>query len=164
FINPVAWQDAGGSVAYFVYGGRGHVPDWMVKGGAYYRFVTDHLGSVRRVVNVETGTVAQAVIAATLPSAVAPSMSPPSTGCCGWCPFFKECVAADSWLCPNDSKTSSRLRRFKIRKSNQPKGKLGMGSAVGHHGDTHRRVAPGKTPTNVAGRLGDALALRGPAR
>ncbi|MEQ8820334.1 MAG: hypothetical protein RLY93_08815, partial [Sumerlaeia bacterium] len=47
FINPVAWQDAGGSVAYFVYGGRGHVPDWMVKGGAYYRFVTDHLGSVR---------------------------------------------------------------------------------------------------------------------
>ena len=33
----------------------------MVKGDSTYRFITDHLGSVRLVVNVETGTIAQRI-------------------------------------------------------------------------------------------------------
>lgn len=48
-------------VATFAYGTRLNVPDYMVKGGNTYRFVVDHLGSVRMVVNVADGTVAQQI-------------------------------------------------------------------------------------------------------
>ena len=36
-----------------------HVPDYMVRGGVTYRILRDHLGSVRLVVDVATGSVAQ---------------------------------------------------------------------------------------------------------
>jgi len=42
-----------------VYGTKGHVPDFMVKGDSTYWFITDHLGSVRLLVNVETGHITQ---------------------------------------------------------------------------------------------------------
>ncbi|HSN99430.1 MAG TPA: RHS repeat-associated core domain-containing protein, partial [Candidatus Nanopelagicales bacterium] len=45
----------------FVYGERVNVPDAMIKGGATYRLVTDHLGSVRLVVDAATGVVAQRI-------------------------------------------------------------------------------------------------------
>ncbi len=58
--QPVAELDGQGDVvARFVYGSRGHVPDYMVKGGTTYRLVTDHLGSVRLVVDASTGQVVQ---------------------------------------------------------------------------------------------------------
>jgi hypothetical protein len=42
--------------ARVVYGSRAHVPDAMVMtDGTVYRFITDHLGSVRLVVNAATG-------------------------------------------------------------------------------------------------------------
>jgi RHS repeat-associated protein len=46
-------------VARFVYGERVNVPELMVRGGATYRLLTDAIGSVRLVVDVATGTVAQ---------------------------------------------------------------------------------------------------------
>jgi RHS repeat-associated protein len=52
---------AGNVVSRFVYGTRINVPDYMVKGGATYRIVTDHLGSPRLVVNATTGQIAQRV-------------------------------------------------------------------------------------------------------
>ena len=59
-LNPVAELDATGNVvARFIYGTTYHAPDVMMKGGATYRVVTDHLGSVRLLVDVATGTVAQ---------------------------------------------------------------------------------------------------------
>lgn len=59
-LNPVAELDGQGNVvARFVYGSRGHVPDYMVKGGNTYRIVSDHLGSVRAVVDTVTGDVVQ---------------------------------------------------------------------------------------------------------
>jgi RHS repeat-associated protein len=59
-LEPVAEVDAAGSVvARYVYGTRGHVPDYVVKGDSTYRIVSDHLGSVRLVVNVASGWVAQ---------------------------------------------------------------------------------------------------------
>jgi hypothetical protein len=59
-LNPVAELDGNGVVqAVFVYGTKGHVPDYMVKGGSKYRFVTDQLGSVRLVVRVSDGDIAQ---------------------------------------------------------------------------------------------------------
>ena len=48
-------------VAQYVYGTRGHVPDYVVKGDSPYRLVTDQLGSVRAVVNAATGTVAERI-------------------------------------------------------------------------------------------------------
>ncbi|MBK6780860.1 MAG: RHS repeat-associated core domain-containing protein [Gemmatimonadetes bacterium] len=59
-LNPIAELDSAGAlVSRFVYGSRGNVPDYLVRGGAVYRLVTDHLGSVRAVVDTATGAVAQ---------------------------------------------------------------------------------------------------------
>ncbi|MFZ5724648.1 MAG: RHS repeat-associated core domain-containing protein [Pseudomonadota bacterium] len=46
-------------VSRFVYGTKINVPEYMVKSGTTYRIVTDHLGSVRLVVDIATGTIAQ---------------------------------------------------------------------------------------------------------
>jgi len=59
-IGPAAEIDASGNVVTrFVYGTRPNVPDYMVRGGVTYRFVTDRLGTVRMVVDVASGTSAQ---------------------------------------------------------------------------------------------------------
>jgi RHS repeat-associated protein len=59
-LNPVAELDgAGAVVSRFVYGTRLNVPDYVVRGSSVYRYVTDHLGSVRVVVDTATGAVAQ---------------------------------------------------------------------------------------------------------
>ncbi|MBP6669029.1 MAG: hypothetical protein KA180_06240 [Gemmatimonadales bacterium] len=61
-LNPVAELDSAGAVvSRFVYGTRSNVPDYMLKGGSVYRLVTDHLGSVRLVVDTATGAVAQQI-------------------------------------------------------------------------------------------------------
>ncbi|MBI3071808.1 MAG: hypothetical protein HYY84_06720 [Deltaproteobacteria bacterium] len=52
-------DSAGAVVSRFVYATQANVPDLMVKGGATYRLLHDHLGSVRLVVNTATGTIAQ---------------------------------------------------------------------------------------------------------
>ena len=36
-----------------------NVPDYMTKNGTTYRIISDHLGSVRLVVNTQTGDIAQ---------------------------------------------------------------------------------------------------------
>ena len=43
----------------FVYGTKAYVPDYMIKGGITYRIISDHLGSVRLVINTGDGSVAQ---------------------------------------------------------------------------------------------------------
>ena len=59
-LQVIAELDGGGAVvSRFVYGSRRQVPDYMVKGGESYRVLSDHLGSVRMVVNVESGEVVQ---------------------------------------------------------------------------------------------------------
>ncbi len=59
-INPVAELDAQGQItSLFVYGERIQVPSYMVKAGQTYKIVTDHLGSPRLVINVDTGVIAQ---------------------------------------------------------------------------------------------------------
>jgi RHS repeat-associated protein len=61
-LEPVAELDGTGAlVSRFVYASKAHVPDYMVKGGVTYRIVSDHLGSVRLVVNAATGVVAQQI-------------------------------------------------------------------------------------------------------
>jgi len=59
-LNPVAELDGSGAVvARFVYGTKPNVPDYMLKDGLTYRYVTDQLGSVRLLVDAATGTIAQ---------------------------------------------------------------------------------------------------------
>jgi RHS repeat-associated protein len=59
-LAPVAELDGAGQVvSRFVYGTRVNVPEYMEKGGARYRLITDYLGSVRLVVNASTGAVSQ---------------------------------------------------------------------------------------------------------
>ena len=50
---------AGNVVARFVYTTGANVPALLVKGGATYRILTDHVGSPRVVVDAATGVVAQ---------------------------------------------------------------------------------------------------------
>lgn len=58
--RPVAELDSsGGIVSRFVYGARAAAPEYLIRGTATYRLITDHLGSVRLVVNTATGEVAQ---------------------------------------------------------------------------------------------------------
>ncbi len=60
-INPIAELDSLGNISSrFVYGSKGHVPDYMIKNGVTYSLVTDHLGSVRLVVDA-TGNVVQSI-------------------------------------------------------------------------------------------------------
>ena len=59
-LQPVAELDGSGAiVSRFVYGKGINVPDYLIKGSATYRIVTDHLGSPRLVVNMATGVIAQ---------------------------------------------------------------------------------------------------------
>jgi RHS repeat-associated protein len=61
-LRVVAELDGTGAmVSRFVYASLDHVPDYMVKGSTTYRLLTDHLGSVRLVVNTSTGMVVQAL-------------------------------------------------------------------------------------------------------
>ncbi|MBJ7520003.1 MAG: DNRLRE domain-containing protein [Solirubrobacteraceae bacterium] len=61
-IGPVAELNPDNTVrSRFVYGTRSYVPDFMIRDGVTYQYVTDELGSVRRVVNTASGVVAQAV-------------------------------------------------------------------------------------------------------
>jgi len=46
-------------VSRFVYTTSENVPEYMVKAGVVYSIVTDHLGSVRLIVNTATGTFTQ---------------------------------------------------------------------------------------------------------
>jgi RHS repeat-associated protein len=59
-LKPLAELDGGNNVvSRFIYGSKESVPDYLVKGAVTYRIISDHLGSVRLVVNVATGVIAQ---------------------------------------------------------------------------------------------------------
>ncbi|MDH4183076.1 MAG: RHS repeat-associated core domain-containing protein [Nitrospinota bacterium] len=59
-MDPVAELDcAGNVVSRFVHASKGHVPDYMANGGVYYRIISDHLGSVRLVINKLDNFIAQ---------------------------------------------------------------------------------------------------------
>lgn len=57
-LRPVAEITSAGVFSHFVYAGAG-APSFMLRAGVPFRFVKDHLGSVRLVVNATTGAVAQ---------------------------------------------------------------------------------------------------------
>jgi RHS repeat-associated protein len=59
-LGVVAELDQTGTmVSRFVYGSMPNVPDYMIRDGISYRILSDHLGSVRLVVNAGDGTIVQ---------------------------------------------------------------------------------------------------------
>ncbi len=59
-LKPIAELDGSNQiVSRFVYATGANVPDFMIKGGATYRIIKDHLGSPRLVVDIATNTVIQ---------------------------------------------------------------------------------------------------------
>jgi RHS repeat-associated protein len=61
-LKPIAELDNSGAVlSRFVYAGGANVPAYLLKGGVTYRIITDHLGSVRLVVNSADGSVVQQI-------------------------------------------------------------------------------------------------------
>jgi RHS repeat-associated protein len=62
-LEPVAELDGSGAlVSRFVYASKPHVPDYMAQGSTTYRILSDHLGSVRLVVNTADPNPATAVV------------------------------------------------------------------------------------------------------
>ncbi len=61
-LNPVAELNPDGSIkSRFIYADKPNVPAYMVQGGKTYRILSDHLGSPRLVIDIETGEVAQRI-------------------------------------------------------------------------------------------------------
>ncbi len=59
-LEPVAETDGQGNrTATYIYADRANTPSYLLKGGNVYRVIADHLGSVRLVVDVADGTIAQ---------------------------------------------------------------------------------------------------------
>jgi len=55
-LNPIAEIDADGVETVFVYGTKINIPDYMIRNGHKYSIISDHLGSMRMIVD-EAGTV-----------------------------------------------------------------------------------------------------------
>jgi len=61
-LNPIAELDSVGNViSHFIYATRPNIPAYMIKQGIIYRIVSDQLGSVRLVINVNNGSIVQRI-------------------------------------------------------------------------------------------------------
>ncbi|MGD8782512.1 MAG: RHS repeat-associated core domain-containing protein [Ignavibacteria bacterium] len=61
-LNPVVEVDSAGNiVARYVYCSRINVPDYMIKNDTTYKVISDHLGSVRLIVNSLTNEIVQRI-------------------------------------------------------------------------------------------------------
>ncbi len=61
-LNPVVELDgAGNVVSRFVYADQPNVPAYMIREGATFRILSDHLGSPRLVINADDGTITQRI-------------------------------------------------------------------------------------------------------
>jgi RHS repeat-associated protein len=61
-LAPIAELNGSNQVvSRFVYGTRANVPEYVIKGGVTYRILSDHLGSVRLVVNTSSGVITQRI-------------------------------------------------------------------------------------------------------
>ncbi|MFV0680626.1 hypothetical protein, partial [Ottowia sp.] len=59
-LRPIARLNADNTLeATYYYGDKPNVPEAMLKDGKTYRIITDQLGSVRLVIDSDTGEVAQ---------------------------------------------------------------------------------------------------------
>ncbi|MGE4130792.1 MAG: PKD domain-containing protein [Bdellovibrionales bacterium] len=55
----VELNGSGAAVAYFIYGSKVNIPDYMIKGGVSYKIISDQIGSPRLVVRTSDGAIMQ---------------------------------------------------------------------------------------------------------
>ena len=61
-LRPVAeYGPTGTLTATYIYGTHINIPDYIIKNGVTYRVITDHLGSLRFVINSSNGSIAQRI-------------------------------------------------------------------------------------------------------
>ncbi|WP_343292917.1 RHS repeat-associated core domain-containing protein [Vandammella animalimorsus] len=61
-LHPLAEFDQQSNIrSLFVYADRSNAPTLMLRGGKTWRLIADHLGSIRLVIDAETGTIAQRI-------------------------------------------------------------------------------------------------------
>nr|WP_275265351.1 RHS repeat domain-containing protein [Allofranklinella schreckenbergeri] len=59
-LRPLAELDAQGQLrSLFIYAGQGNAPTLMLREGKTWRLIADHLGSIRLVIDAETGQIGQ---------------------------------------------------------------------------------------------------------
>ena len=59
-LKPAAELDAAGNIlSQFIYATKANVPDYMIKNGVNYKFITDQLGSPILIINTGTNEIAQ---------------------------------------------------------------------------------------------------------
>lgn len=59
-LNPIAELDENGNIkSQFIYATKVNIPDYMIRDSKTYRLISDHLGSIRLVVDSNTGGVIQ---------------------------------------------------------------------------------------------------------
>lgn len=77
----VAELNANGKIkSHFVYATRSHTPDYMIQGAVKYKFVHDHLGSVRMIINSASGEIKSKMsydeFGVLQPGSIAPDFTP----------------------------------------------------------------------------------------
>ncbi|PAT39091.1 RHS repeat domain-containing protein [Vandammella animalimorsus] len=61
-LHPLAEFDQQGNIrSLFVYADRSNAPTLMLRGGKTWRLIADHLGSIRLVIDAETGQIGQRI-------------------------------------------------------------------------------------------------------
>ena len=61
-LNPIAELDSNGNILNrFVYATKVHAPDYLIRNNNVYRIISDHLGSVRMVVDATSGVLVQKI-------------------------------------------------------------------------------------------------------
>lgn len=61
-LQIVGEVDVSGNISsHYIYVSQTHSPDFMVRGGVNYKFIKDHLGSIRAVLKTSDGTISQSI-------------------------------------------------------------------------------------------------------
>ncbi len=138
-LNPVAEYDGSGTlIQQFVYATRMNVPDLIIRGGTTYRVIADQVGSVRRIVEVSTGAVAQEIVYSPFGKVLSDS-SP------GWQPF-----GFAGGLYDNDT----RLVRFGARDYDAQVGRWTAKDPSGFGGGANFFAYAGNDPVNYVDPVG----------
>ena len=62
YFNPIAELDSNNNViSIFVYGSKMYIPDYIVKEEKIYRIISDHIGTVKLVIDIINGDVVQKI-------------------------------------------------------------------------------------------------------
>ncbi|HLZ08522.1 MAG TPA: RHS repeat-associated core domain-containing protein, partial [Chloroflexota bacterium] len=156
-LGPVAELDGHNNVvSRFVYGTHANVPDYIIRAdGSIHRVITDHLGSVRQVVNVADGTIDQHLEYDSFGNLLSSSTAYPTTPGVGgtWTAAFQPFGFAGGLYDPD-----TNLVRFGARDYDPQIGRWTTKDALGFRGgDTNVYAYAVNDPINVSDPKGEAI-------